>query len=564
MRSRIWRLFVVLICGLLLNGLQAEDSTGATARQKAPKQAGQHSPAAMTAKRYAEAIAGGDRIAMAQSDFACLHRLMRGHASQVKTFPSPSDPYYADCWTRVVESHKPAVEYRDSGLDVVWPGKGSLVFFAEALGRYPASAFVMDLLGQSPPAGGLKLEYLSSRALPSGSFQIRERDAMVAAPATLVQLRVRYQDPLTSPVAYAAGAYKWTNTVKRPRQALKMVTIQLVVLSGLKKLGFPTDTAVVNLPVQPAQQAADGTSQPAIPFVTVTSGYVQNSAVPWEAEHAPGVLLAAVGRAAQFPEQRDRLAMLNRVLLIDPNQPDALSALTRDVYETILASAAVSHHLSIPDPALAERFNELYWDVYAQTWRMDLSLGMEVGGLTKPTPADFLYRLIPAMEALARVRPDDIQNRLRLGTAYRWNNDQLAAIETHERLVQDIPPGHTAARARALIELAMSRIARVSWNRTFDDPGIMQAYKEADDALAQADHPLDKFAATYTLAYSLAFMPHRDNEAMLKHLQEAQRWYMQLAGATTESWRYLLTNDTLKGVIEADPTFKPLLAAQEP
>jgi hypothetical protein len=553
-------MFALITLGLMLVALGLEQSVRAAEGHKPRKPNDGSSPAVMTAKRFAEAVAAGDRVTAAQSDFACLHRLVAGSSQRLSSFPAQSDRFYADCWAQLVEAHQPAVEYREPGLDVLWPGKGSLVFFREDLGRYPASAFVMDLLGLSPPAGGLQVEYLASNPLPASSFKIRDEGPMVAAPATLVQLRIRYKDPLTSPVTYAAGAYKWTNTVKRPRQALKSVTLQVVVLSGLKKLGFPTDTAVVNLPVEPAQQASDGTSHPAVPFLTVSSGYVPNSASPWQAQDAPGVLLAAVGRTVQFPDQRDRLAMLNRILLVDPSQPEALSTLTRDIYETILAAAATTHKLSVPDPTLAERFNELYWDVYAQTWRMDLSLGMEVGGLTRPTPADYLYRLIPAMEMLARVRPEDIQNRLRLGTAYRWNNDQLPAIETHERLVRDIPSTHSAARARALIELAMSRIARVSWNRTFDDPGILQAYKEAEEALTLTDHPLDKFAAAYTMAYSLAFMPQRDNEAMLKHLQEARQWYLQLAGATPESWRYLLANDTLKGVIEADPSFKPLLA----
>jgi hypothetical protein len=63
------------------------------------------------------------------------------------------------------------------------------------------------------------------------------------------------------------------------------------------------------------------------------------------------------------------------------------------------------------------------------------------------------------------------------------------------------------------------------------------------------------------MAYSLAFTPKRDNHAMLELLTDAQRWYLELAGASMDSWRFLLANDNLKGVIEADPVFKPLLAA---
>jgi hypothetical protein len=271
-------------------------------------------------------------------------------------------------------------------------------------------------------------------------------------------------------------------------------------------------------------------------------------------------MIASVGRAALFPEPHDRVAMLNRVLIIDPQQPDALTLLTRDLYDTLLHAGAGLHQVSVSDPQLAARFNQLYWDTYAQTTRMEISLGMVVGGFANPTPADYLYRLIPAMEKLAKVGPEDLENRLRLGIAYRWNNDQLAAIQTHEALLKDIPKGKTAFKARALIELAWSRIARVSWNRTFDDPGITAAYEEAEEAFNLTDRPLDKFAAAYTMAYSLMFTPNRDNQAILERLTVARDWYLELPGASPNSWRFLLANDNVKGVVEADPAFEPLLA----
>ena len=253
--------------------------------------------------------------------------------------------------------------------------------------------------------------------------------------------------------------------------------------------------------------------------------------------------------------------MLNRVLIVDPAQPEALTALTQDLYRTILNDGAAAHRMRVSDEALEVWFNEFYWNTYSQTTRMEISLGMEVGGFSKPTPADFLYRMIPAMERLAQVRPEDLENRFRLGNAYRWNNDQLAAIATHQALLEQIPPQRATLRARALIELAWSKIAKVAWNRILDDPILVEASKEAEEAFRLTDRPLDKFAAAYTMAYGLAFAPKRDNHAMLERLTEARRWYLQLSGATEESWRYLLSNDTLKGLIETDPTFQPLLAA---
>ena len=362
---------------------------------------------------------------------------------------------------------------------------------------------------------------------------------------------------MTSPVTFAPGLLtKLTNVVKSPKQALKQVTIRWVVLSGLRKLGFPADIAVVNLP-------AGGPDESAVPFVTETGGYETNSGVWWGPADASGPLVAAVGRASQLPEQQDRVAMLNRVLIIDPLQAEALTILSRELYQTVLRMGATAHQVAIGDPALAARFNELYWNVYSETVRTDISLGMEMGGrlgLAQPTAADYLYRMFPVMEKLAKVRPEDLENRLRLGMAYRWNNDQETAIATHEALLKDIRPELPALKAKVLIELAWSRIAKVAWNRNFDDPNIIQAYKEAEEALNLTTNPLDKFTAAYTMAYSLAFTPHRDNKAMVQLLTDAHHWYMRLPGASQASWVYLLGNDTLKGVVNADPAFKPLLA----
>jgi len=526
----------------------------ATGSKKAAPRA-KPSPAITAAQRYVEAVAAGDRVAAGRLDFACQYRIIAAKTSRLSAFPPENDLVYDECREQLEQVHAMAVEQGDQGMDTIWPSKGSLVFFTEDLSHYIPSFFVMDRLGTSPPGSGLRAEALESTTIPAASFKLREHGLTVAAPATRVRLRILYKDPITSPITYAAGAYQWTNTVKRPKQALKAVTVDWVVLTGLKKLGFPGDAAVLNVPVSKTGDPAGP-----IPFVTEPGGYVANSAVWWKPTDTPGLLIASVGRASMFPDLRERVALLNRVLIIDPLQPDALTLLTRDLYETLLQAAGRLHQVAIGDPALAARFNEFYWDTYAQTTRMEISLGMEVAGLAKPTPADYLYRLVPAMEKLAKVRPEDLENRLRLGVAYRWNNDQLAAISTHEALVKDLPPQRATHRARALIELAWSRIARVSWNRTFDDPGIKTAYAEAQDAFNLTDRPIDKFAAAYTMAYSLLFTPDRDNQAVLERLTVARQWYQKLPGATPDSWRYMLANDNVKGVVEADPAFKPLLA----
>ncbi len=551
------------VSALIAWGLATDSPASAAPAFKTGKKAtpsGRPSPAVAAAHRYAEAMAKGDRVTVGRLDFACQYGMVTAAGGKLKAFPPESDPVYESCWKQITDAHAVAIDTSDQGMDILWPSTGDLVFFGEELNRYSASAFVMDKLGLSPPGSGLHLETQGSTPIPAASFRMRPDAPMLGAPATLVKLKVTYQDPLTSPVTYAPGTYKWTNTIKRPRRALKSLVVQWVVISGLRKHGFPNDLAVLNLPVTTRGNEPEGL-QEAIPFVTETSGAVRDSLVWWGPKDAPGLLIAAVGRAALFPDLRDRIAMLNRVLILDPNQPEALTVLTHDLYEMLLREGAAAHQVPVKDGALADRMSELYWNTYAQTTRTDLSLGMEMGGFAKPTAADYLYRMIPALEALVRVRPEVIESRLRLGIAYRWNNDQLAAIQTHEALLNDIPPERTALRARVLIELAWSRIGKVAWNRSYNDPEIQQAYREAGEALKLADQPLDRFTAAYTMAYSMLFMPNRDSDTMLSHLMEARRWYEQVPGASQEVWKYWLRQELLKAVLDADPKFKPLLAA---
>jgi len=141
--------------------------------------------------------------------------------------------------------------------------------------------------------------------------------------------------------------------------------------------------------------------------------------------------------------------------------------------------------------------------------------------------------------------------------------DQLAAISTHETLLGEGPLQRAAVRGCVLNELAWSRIAKVAWNRTFEDPGILQGYQEAEEAYQLTDTPLDKFVATYTMAYSLLFTPKRDNKLILERLAEAKALYLALPGASPVSWKYLLNHESLKIVLDADPIFKPLLEGAE-
>jgi len=531
-------------------------SAATTAKKSKP------TSAEATAQRYAEAVGKGDRVRVGQLDFACQYPLVVAAPHGIKTYPAHSDPMYDSCQQRLRESHAPTLIRTDVGMEVLWPSNGDLVFFSEELNRYPASAFVTDSLGLTPPGTGFHTRIVESTPLPSASFRLRPNGPIVAVPTTLVKLSIGYHDPLTAPLTYAAGSVKWTNTIKRTRRALKEITIQWVVLSGLKKHGFAGDTAVVNLLVTSGAVSGSGI-QEKIPFVTETSRALPDSLVWWGPNDQPGLLTAGAARAATFPELRDRVAMLNRVLIIDPNQADALMVLSRHLYAVVLRDSISFHKLTVKDPALALVVNEHFWNIYAQSTRMELSLGMEMGGFDKPTTADYLYRMLSAMRTLAVVRPEQLDNRFRLGVALRWNNDQEAAIDTHQSLVNVIPPEGRAGKAEALIQLAWSRINKVAWNRILDDADIRLAYQNADEAIALADLPLDKFMAEYTKAYSLLFTPDRDNRSILERLTEAKRWFAEIPGQTPDVWQFFIGAESLKAVLDADPIFKPMLAQAE-
>ncbi len=539
--------------------IDAPSASAATAAKKS-KQA--VTSAETTAQRYAEAMGAGNKVGVGQLDFACQYPLVAAVPHGIKTYPTDSDPVYDSCWQRLREAHAPTLARTDVGMEVLWPSNGELVFFSEELNRYPASAFVTDLLGLTPPGTGFTVHIVGSTSLPSASFRLRPNGPIVAAPTTLVKLSISYQDPLTAPLTYAAGSVKWTTTIKRTRRALKEITVQWVVLSGLKKHGFAGDQAVVNLPVTSGSIFGSG-AQEQIPFATETSHALPNSLVWWGPTDSPGLLTAAAARAATFPELRDRVALLNRVLIIDPNQVDALTVLSQHLYAVILREATPFHKLTVKDPALDVVVNEHFWNIYSQSVRVDLSLGMEMGGFDKPTTADYLYRMLSAMQTLATVRPKQLDNRFRLGVALRWNNDQEASIETHRSLVTAIPAEQRAGRAEALLQLAWSRVNKVAWNRIFGDLNIRVAYQDADEALALADLPLDKFMAEYTKAYSLLFTPDRDNRALLERLTEAKRWFAEVPGQTPDIWNFFIGAESLKAVLDADPIFQPILAQAE-
>lgn len=557
-RTKMWLLILegaigfVLVWGILAPSLvhAAEGQTGQASTE--------------AVQRYVHGLSTSNPVAVAQLDFVCLLKMLQEESYSGPGFAPTTDPVYSWCWKRLVAIHEEAIDQHDRGLDELWPGKGKLVNFADfkrfliaetGARQLPPSYFVMEYVGSTTGTVGFTLEPLGTAPLPHASFRIREGDQVVAVPTTLVRMKVRYTDPISSPVANAPGQKDWAVPYKKPLRPVKAVTTKWVVLSDLKRHGFPVDTAVLNIPLETSM----GTT---VPFVIEAGGYMPKTTEWWEAGDDPDALHAAVIRSQAFTDRQERIMLLNRVLAIQPQHQPALEAIARELYEGLLAYGARLHQVEIHNPILAQRFDELYWTVQAQTDRMDISLGMEMGGKAEPTPADYLYRMIPVMETLSDLQPGDFQNRLRLSLAYRWTNDQMTAIMTPQQLLSEVPSDQTNLRARILLELAWSRISKVAWTRHFDDPDIVRGFEEADEAYTLTNDPIDKFVAAYAKAYSLAFRPNRDNQEMLTILQDARHWYETIPGTSMQSWAYFLHNDTLKGLVESDPSFQSLLVSR--
>lgn len=523
-------------------------------------------PGAMltTIREYAQAVGKADHVAAGKRDFICLFKMAQQQLLKDGQFPDPLNPVYEWCEQRRINAHKRMISTRDRALDNVWPGPGQLVDFADFQRFYIAetksqqiapSFFVMSAVARHEADSPFTIELVDSGALPHASFPTADESSVIAAPTMFVTTRIAYPSALTAPISNGPGVEDWAVPYKKSQRVLKSVKVKWVVLSDLKRLGFPTEHAVLDIPL-------DGPHGTTVPFVVDLGGFVPDSAEWFGPTDQPDAITNGIQQAQGEANILEAIMRLNRVLLIAPENKQALEVFADQLYKGFLHYGGRLNGIQLDDSRLAKRFNELYWTVQSQTDRFDMSLGMEIGGKAEPMPADYLYRMIPVMEALASLEPGDFHNRIRLASTYRWTNDQMAALSSPQELLTEIPSEQQELRAEVMLELAWARIGKVAWNRFYDDPDLRKGYESAKRAMELAQDPLNKFSAAYAMAYSLAFHVPRDNQAMLDLLKEAREWFQKIPGATPDAWAFMLHNDTLKGLVETDPAFKVLLAAR--
>src|SRR6185436_1563615 len=128
------------------------------------------------------AIGAGNKVGVGQLDFACQYPLVTAAPRGIKAYPADSDPVYDSCWQRLREAHASTLVRTDVGMEVLWTSDGDLVFFSADLNRYPASAFVTDSLGLTPPGTGFQVHIVGSAPLPSASFRLRPNGPIVSVP----------------------------------------------------------------------------------------------------------------------------------------------------------------------------------------------------------------------------------------------------------------------------------------------------------------------------------------------------------------------------------------------
>ena len=517
-----------------------------------------------TINEFAQAVGKNDRVASGQRDFVCLLKMAQQQLLVDGNFPDALSPVYEWCAQRRTAAHSRLLNQHDGGLDNISPGPGKLVDFGDFQRFYIAetsskqlapSFFVMHDIARHEPDHPFTIEAVESGTLPHASFPSPDESTVHAAPTNFVITTISYPNPLTAPISNGPGSADWVVPYKKFQRVIQSVKVKWVVLSDLKRLGFPVDQAILDLPLE----GPHGTT---IPFVVDAGGFVQHSTKWFGPDDQIPAALAGVKQAQAAANPLDTLMQLNRVLMIAPNNQQVLSVFANQLYQGLLSYGGRLNGIPIENARLAKRFNELYWTVKSQTDRFDLGLGMVTGGKAEPTPADYLYRMIPVMEALASVEPGDFSNRLHLTSTYRWVNDQMAALSAPQELLTQVPTEQEEIRTKVLLELAWARIGKVAWNRHFDDPDIRKGYDTAKLAFELTKDPLNKFEASYAMAYSLAFHVPRDNQAMFDLLQQAKEWYEKVPGSSPQSWAYMLENDTLKGLVETDPAFKSLLTAR--
>ena len=516
--------------------------------------------------QYGAALAGNRVVQWAALDLGCLTlRRQRGLSEQTDRA----------CWDDTLTVHRELVQDQpETGIfEAVGRGVGFGLlsethrhadYWKDYMPAVVVSPAVIGEGGGASPA----LEVLNvSPVRPFALNNLTSQDPVRVSGHT-VEVLVSYPDPLTAPLALRPGEVWWANGVLRRYGPVKEVTVRFVVVSGLRKLGYPIDQAVVNeaLPGAPTQvgihygrlpQTSDpgGRQNEEVKNRLGAGGLVLGSARWWDRKDAKQVFAAALARAEQMPRTSERVRLLTRLTLIDPADPTLHTVIADDRFQTFLQEGLTKSGISGPDEAVAARLAELYWNLQAQTWRQELT---EVAIGHSPA-AEALYQAIDSFERATSGGSAAAEGRRQLGALYRWNNDVTSALAIHDALLKTTAHGGSL-HGRLLSELAWDRIQWLSWERHHGHPWLEQAREEAERAFNQLETPVDKLVAAYALVLVEALRVPRETAHLQERLQIVKTWHDRLSGATGV-WPYLVGNDVVKALLpNNEPVTLPMTA----
>ncbi len=458
------------------------------------------------ALQYAQALTHSQINTWAAADLACLSRARAavGNASAKLTTQMSRH-----CWDETVLSHTAMVAQQvESGVFNAIGREVDLGLLhdrhraTENWKDYPPAIFVSPavVLKNRAPIP----QMTAVRTSPEQRFALCNinEGSLVSVPGYAVDIKIVYPDPLTAPLALRPEEVWWGNGSQRQFGPVHEVVARFVVVTGLRRLGFPADRAVMNegpsggpliatthYGLRPDNGRKFDHADPAQDIVK--GELVPGSAQWWERPDAESYMREALARATHLTAA-ERAGMLTRLLLIDPEHADTHGLRGDDNYDAVLQQGIAKGGLAARDKQALQRITELYWTIQAQTWRQEVTAVSE----GYEPAADALYRALASYEILVQQDRATPEQRRRLGVLTRWNNDPAGALGIHEALLRDSQPD-TIEYATILTEMAWDRIQFVSWNRRYDHPWLTQAQAEAEEAARLVRQPYDKLHAHY-------------------------------------------------------------------
>ncbi len=540
---------MVWLVGLSMSARAAD----LTAKAKRLDRAGDD-PARLAAQ-YAEALASANWATWATLDLGCLA------LSRQRGAPAGIDK---TCWEDTMKAHRALVD--DEPETGVFGAVGRGIGFgliaeshrqADTWKNYPPAIFVSPaVVKETTPVITVK------KVWPTRTIAIQEKgNDPVAVRGTLVEARISYPDPLTAPLALRPGEVWWASGQIRRYGPVREVDVRFVVVSGLRKLGYARDAAVVNEALADAPQIPGARygldpdnigrafERPGAPSAEppVKGELVVGSARWWSKAEAAEHFRAGIERAKHLPSRSDRLALLKRLLLIDPNDAEANSLLGSELFEAFLAEGLKKSGINAADPAAKRRLTELYWNIQAPTWRQELTA---VATGEEPA-AEALYGAIAAFEIVVNSDAGSPEIRRRLGALYRWNGEAEAALVLHGQLFQQATEADGAGRGALLLEMAWDRIQWLAWNRRYEHPWHGLARREAEQALELVEDPLDKMTAAQALLLLETLSLDRTPNSVQDRVRLVKQWYdrVPLPVGMVGVWAHLVGNDLVKALV---------------